>query len=213
MIFTLLGLLVKIMLIILLVIIVILLLILIIPFNYRISAVLKEKANIYLHLNWAFFEVELWLEDLKPFVKVRIFKRVLINEPLKKSLRKKPKPVKKTRKSNFKMPGMTFFKEILNFAKEVLNVLKPKKISAFGTYGLDDPVNTALVSFLIQLFSELVPHAHIGLDPVFDSEMTDVEINISGKIRLAVLVYIFIKYLLKREVRQVVFRKRINTET
>jgi len=212
-IFGLLGMLVKIILILLLVIVVILILILIIAFNYRISAVLKERADFYLHVNWAFFEVELWLEAIKPFVKVRIFQKVIINEPLKKSPRKKPKSAKKLKKSDFKMPGMTFFMEILNFSKEVLNVFKPKEISAFGTYGLDDPVNTAVISFFIQLFSELVPQANIRLEPVFDSEMTDMEINISGKIRLIVLVYILIKYLLKRDVRQVVFRKRINTET
>lgn len=206
-----LGMFVKIVLILLLAIFMILLLILLIPFDYAISALLKEKAVFNLLVHWGFFQVELLLEDKQPTVKARIFRRIIMNEPVKK--RSGKKPVKKGEKSNFKRPGIAFFKEILKFLKEVFNVLKPKRITAFGSYGLNDPVNTALVSFIIQLFSNLVPHAQIGLEPLFDSEMTDVEINISGRIRLIVLVYILIKYIFKKEVRKVVFQKRISTKT
>lgn len=206
-----LGILVIIILILILVIAMILLLILLIPVDYRISAVLKEKANFYLHVHWVLFQVELLLEDMKPFMKIKIFSRIIKNEPIKKNPRKQP--AKKAKKSNFKMPGRAFFKELLKFSQEVFNSIKPKEIKAFGYYGLNDPAHTAVVSFMINLFSDLVPRAQIRLEQVFDSEMTDVEINISGRIRLMALVYIMIKYVLKREVRQVVFQKRIHTET
>lgn len=206
-----LGIFVKIVLFLLLVLFLFLLLILVISFGYQIKAVLKEKANFYFHVHWVLFHLEFLLEDMNPSVKVRIFQRVIINEPLKKSSRKKPE--KKAEKSDFKMPGISFFKEIMNFLKELFNVLKPKEMRAFGSYGLNDPVHTALVSFIINLFSDLVPRAQIGLKPVFDSEMLDLKIDISGRIRLIVLVYILIKYLFKRDVRKVVFQKRIKTET
>jgi len=209
-----LSLLVKIVLVLLIVIVVILLLILLlillIPFEYTISALLKENANLYFRVHWALLEVELLLEDLKPFIKVRLFGRIIMKELPKKRAHKKPE--KKGRKSNFKMPGMAFFQEILKFVKEFFNILKPKEITAFGYYGFNDPAHTALVSFLINLLCDLVPLAQIALEPIFESEMTDVEINISGRIRLVVVVYILIKYLFKREVRKVVFQKRIHTE-
>ncbi len=208
---TILGTFLKLVFILLLVLIVMLFLILLIPFDYRISALLKEKPSFSFHIHWVLFQVEILLEDMKFFVKVRIFRRIIVNESLKKSLQKKT--VKKATKSNFKMPGMAFFKEFLKFSKEVLNMLKPKEMTAFGYYGMNDPAHTAMVSAIIQLFSKLAPWAQIGLEPVFESEMTDVEINIYGRIRLIVFVWILIKYLFKREVRQVVFQKRINTET
>ena len=202
-----LGIFVEIILILLLALFVILLLILLIPFDYTISALLKEKAFFNLLVHWGFFQVELLLEDKQPIMKARIFQRIIMNEPVKKRSRKKPR--QKPGKSNSRRPGIAFLKEILKFSKEVLNVLKPKEITAFGSYGLNDPVNTALVSFIINLFSDLVPQAKIGLTPLFDSEMTDVEINISGRIRLIALVYILIKYIFKKEVRKIVFQKRI----
>lgn len=204
------GLLLKIVLILLIAILVILFLILIISFEYKISAVVKEKANFYFRVHWTLFEVELMLEDLKPFIKIRLFGRIVMNQPPKKRVRKKRE--KKASKSSFKMPGLAFFQEILKFLKELFNIFKPKEIMAFGYYGLNDPAHTAVVSFVINLLSDLVPLAQIRLEPIFESEMIDVEINISGRIRLMVLVYILIKYLFKREVRKVVFQKRIHTE-
>jgi hypothetical protein len=111
------------------------------------------------------------------------------------------------------MPGIAFFKEVMSFSKEVFSVLKPKKITALGFYGLNDPAHTAMVSVIIKLFCDVVPQAQIDLELIFDSEMTDVEINISGRIRLIILVYILIKYIFRKEVRKMIFKKRIKTKT
>jgi hypothetical protein len=190
---------------------VMLLLILLIPFEYSISALLKEKANFYLQVQWALFRFEILLEDLKPSIKISVFQRMIVNRPVEKKIRKKP--LKKAGKSKFKMPGTSFFKEILSFLKEGFNISKPKEITAFGSFGLDDPSNTAVVSFIIMLVSEFAPWAQIGLNPIFDSEMTDVQINISGRIVLIVLVCIILKYIFKKEIRKVLFQKRTNTDT
>jgi hypothetical protein len=206
-----LGMLFKIVLILLLAILVMLLLILLIPFEYSISALLKEKASFYLQVQWALFRFELLLEDLKPSIKISVFRRMIMNRPVGKRFRKKP--VKKAGKSKFKMPSMAFLKEILSFLKEIFNIFKPKEIKAFGYYGLEDPSNTAVVSFIIMLVSEFAPWAQIGLNPIFDSELTDVEINISGRIVFIVLVCVVLKYIFKKEVRKVLFQKRTNIET
>jgi len=188
-----------------------LLLILLIPFNYTVSALLKEKLSAHLHFNWTMFHVELFWEDMKPSMKIAVFRRTIMSGPIRKRAGKKPE--KKAGKSKFKMYGMEFFNEILSFLIEIFNILKPREVTAVGCYGLDDPADTALVSFIIGFINDFAPWAHIRLSPVFDSEMTEVEINASGRIMLIILVCIFLKYIFRTEVRKVLFQKRTDTET
>ncbi len=68
---------------------VIIFLIVIIPFDYSISALLKEEANFYLAVHWALFHFEFSIKEMKPFVKIRIFRRIIMDEPIKKESRKK----------------------------------------------------------------------------------------------------------------------------
>jgi hypothetical protein len=189
---------------------VLLLLILIIPFTYSFSAFLKEKTIIHMEAHWIVLHAELSLEDWSPHMKINVLGRTVKSGHVEKKIRKKS--AEKERKKKFEMPDIEFFREAISFVKEVVEVIKPKVMTAQGFYGLDDPANTAAVSYLIMLVNSIAPNAQIRLNPLFDSEMKDMEVNISGRITLILLIFIMIKYLLKKEVRKVLFQKRTCTQ-
>lgn len=190
---------------------VLLMLILIIPFTYSFSAISKEKTIIHMEAHWIFLRAEMSLEDWSPRMKINVLGRNVKSGHHEKKIRKKPP--KKKRKKKFQMPGIAFFSEAILFLKEVVSVIKPKVMTAYGFYGLDDPANTAAVSYIIILVNSIAPNAQIRLNPVFDSEAKDFQVNISGRITLIVLIFIMIKYVLKKEVREVLFQKRTYAQT
>jgi hypothetical protein len=188
-----------------------LLLMLIIPFTYSFSAFSKEKTIIHMKAHWIFLRAEISLEDWSTHVKINIMGRNVKSGHVKKKIRKKP--AKKERKKRLEMPGIEFFREAIMFLKEVVRVIKPKVVTANGFYGFDDPANTAAVSYLITLLNSIAPNAQIRLNPVFDTDIKDFQVNVSGRIPLILLVFIMIKYILKKEVREVLFQKRTYAQT
>jgi len=188
----------------LLAVVLLLLLLLLIPFEYSISATIKKKANLAVRVRWALFQVALLSGDWRPAFEVSLLGKVIKSGPITKMIGKREEK-KEKKKSRLQRPGSAFIKAVLAFMDEVLNVLKPKWFAAFGIYSLDDPADTGVLSGVIALISAFWPSARIHLTPSFESE-TDVEIESSGRIVLILLVGIMIKYLLKKEVRQVVFR-------
>jgi hypothetical protein len=196
----------KILLFLIIAVLVLLLMIMIIPFTYSFSAFLKDKTIIHIEAHWIFLNAGLSIEDWSPHMKINFLGRTVKSGHVEKKIRKKP--AEKESKKKLEMPGIEFFREAILFLKEVIEVIKPKVMTAYGIYGLDDPANTAAVSYLIMLVNSIAPNAQIMLSPLFDSEMKDVEVNISGRITLILLICIMIKYLLKKEVRKVLFQKR-----
>ena len=190
---------------------VLLILILIIPFTYSFSSISKEKTIIHMEAHWIVLRAEMSLEDWSPRMKINVLGRNVKSGHHEKKIRKKPP--KKKRKKKFQMPGIAFFREAILFLKEVVRIIKPKVMTAYGFYGLEDPANTAAVSYLIFLVNSIAPNAQIRLNPVFDSEMRDFQVNISGRITLILLIFIMIKYVLKKEVREVLFQKRTYAQT
>ena len=200
-----LSLILKILLGLIIILLALLLLMLIIPFTYSFSAFSKEKTIIQTKAHWIFFRAEISLEDWSPHVKINVMGRNVKSQHVKKKIRKKP--AKKERKKRLEMPGIEFLREAIMFLKEVVRVIKPKVVTAYGFYGFDDPANTAAVSYIITLLNNIAPNAQIRLNPVFESNMNDFQVNVSGRITPILLVLIMIKYILKKEVREVLFRK------
>jgi hypothetical protein len=191
--------------------ILLLLIILIIPFSYSFSAVLKEKAFLNIEFNWLLLHGSMSMEDWSPRIDFSIMGRTIRAGKAEKKIREKT--VKEKRKGRFGKPGIAFLREAFSFVKEVFDILKPKEMWARGAYGLDDPADTAALQSVVIMISGCLPRANVAVYPVFESEMRDVEIRIAGRVLPILLVCIMIKYLLKKEVRRVIFLKRTSTET
>ncbi|MHC1721078.1 MAG: hypothetical protein AB9844_10525 [Clostridiaceae bacterium] len=202
--------LVKIILFAFLTLLVFLLLILFVPLNYSILAQVNEEASLNFQLQWAPLNAEFYLVGLKPYAKIKVFGIPIMSGLIKRISRKKLS--EKTMKSKRKIYGIQFLEEMLSLVKEILSVLKPKEMKVTGCYGLDDPANTAAASYIINLIIADIPWTLIELNPVFDSEIIDLKISISGRIVLIILLCILIKYILKEEVRKILFSRHTHNE-
>jgi hypothetical protein len=198
---------VKIILVLGLAILILLLLILLIPIHYSLSASIHEKQRLNVSFRWAIFQVALLFADQNSIFQVNILGRRNKVGPIKKTSQKQTKQPAK--KSVFKPAGLAFFKAVLSFSKESLGLIKPQRIVATGSYNLDDPALTALTSMVVNLLIALVPGAEISLSPDFESNVNDMELIIAGRLFLILFVGLMLKYIVKKEVREVLFQKRI----
>lgn len=189
-----------------------LVLILVVPFKYSFSAVLKEKTIMMIKARWTIISVEMSLEDWAPSMKFAVAGRTFRSGRVERKSREKPEKKRRKRRGGNRKPGMDFFRQAFSFIMEVLSVLKPKEVSACGYFGFDDPADTAALASVLMLLRGCMQGGNIAVDPVFDSEVRDLEILVSGSIMLLPLVFITIKYLIKKEVRRVVFQKRTYAE-
>lgn len=193
------------------VLILLLLIVLIIPFSYSFSAFLKEKIFLNMEFNWSLLHGSMSMEDWSPRINISIMGRTIRAGKAEKKIKEKTE--KRKRKGRFGKPGIAFLREAVSFVKEVFDILKPKEMWARGAYGLDDPADTAALHSVVLMVSSCLPRANVAVYPVFESEMRDVEIRIAGRAMPILLVSIMIKYLFRKEVRRVIFKKRTNTET
>jgi hypothetical protein len=172
------------------------------PVDYSISAAAKGSLKADAYVRWALLKASVLV--LNRSAQVRIY---LLGRELKlRRAEKKIKDKKKEKKRNWRSrkPGMEFFREAISFLKEILYALKPGEVNVKGRYGFDDPADTAVLSSLIMGVCSCLPGANIELCPVFDSEVIDMSLLISGRLAPITLVFIALRYLLKKEVRRVI---------
>jgi len=185
---------------------VLLILLLTIPLEYSLSAVMKGSLTANADARWAVLGVSVSAEDWSTRVRMSVFGREIRLRRAEKKIRDKTQ--EKKRKGWRRKPGIEFFSEALSFLKEMLEVLEPREMYAKGCYGLDDPADTAALSSLIMLACSCMPGVRLELYPVFDSELVDISLLIAGRVVPIMLVFIAVKYLLKKEVRRVlIFRE------
>lgn len=196
--------------IILLIILGLIFLILLAPFKYSALMLINEKNNINLYLNWVIMKVEFLIEEKKPNIKIYILgKRVRSISPIAKKAKLKDKSEKK----KTGMPSKDFFVEMFSLIKEVFNILKPKELILRGTYGFEDPSITGILNIIVIFIADAMPWAQIDLNPVFEEEVIQVEIRTYGSVRLIIFIPLMLKYVLKKEVRKVLFHKSKKIET
>jgi hypothetical protein len=191
----------KLLLILMAALLVVLLVLLIMPVGYSISAAVKGSLILRMEASWAVIKVSVAAEDLSARVGMSVFGREIRLRRGEKKIRAKAE--EKKRKGRRRKPGVAFFREALSFLKEVLEVLRPRELRAEGCYGLEDPADTAALSSLIMLAGSFLPGGQMELNPVFDSELIDIRLWIAGSVVPIMIVFIAVKYLLKKEVRRV----------
>lgn len=191
----------KLLLILMAALLVVLLVLLIMPVGYSISAAVKGSLILRMEASWSVIKVSVAAEDLSARVRMSVFGREIRLRRAEKKIRAKAE--EKKRKGRRRKPGVAFFREALSFLKEALEVLRPRELRAEGCYGLEDPADTAVLSSLIMLAGSCLPGGQMELNPVFDSELIDIRLWIAGSVVPIMIVFIAVKYLLKKEVRRV----------
>ncbi|NNU77446.1 DUF2953 domain-containing protein [Clostridium estertheticum] len=200
----------------------IILLFLIIPFEYYISSKIDEKINVDITL--LFFKkivkVMVRHEDTKEIFLLKIMGLRIIRKEIKspdikiekeeKEKNKKNSKKKKEKKSSFNIRDYIereFINDLINYFKDIINIVKPKTVKINGFYGFDDPSLTGMICGIIPLISNLIPKSNINLQPVFDDEIIEIECDVHGKISLLSAIIKTLKFIFKKNNRQKIFKK------
>lgn len=210
----------KILLYLLIFIFVIILLFLIIPFEYYISSKIDEKINADITLLFFknFFNIMVKYEDNEKMFIVKLMGLCIIRKEIKGPSRRieKEKIKKNKKKGNFSIKDYIqeeFINDIINYFKDIINIVKPKDIKINGFYGFEDPSLTGIFCGIIPLISNIIPKSDINLQPVFDDEIIEIKGDIHGKISLLAAIIKTLKFVFKKNNRRRIFKKSKRSET
>ncbi|MPQ30689.1 DUF2953 domain-containing protein [Clostridium estertheticum] len=196
----------------------IILLFLIIPFEYYISSKIDEKINVDITLLFLkkIIKVMVRHEDTKETFLIKIMGLRIIRKEIKspgikiekEEMEKNNKNSKK--KNNFNIKDYIereFINDLINYFKDIINIVKPKTVKINGVYGFDDPSLTGMICGIIPLISNLIPKSDINLQPVFDDEIIEIECDVHGKISLLSAIIKTLRFVFKKNNRQKIFKK------
>jgi hypothetical protein len=83
----------------------------------------------------------------------------------------------------------------------------PEVFEAEGTYGFDDPYYTGITCALINTLMPYIEGFRVNLTPVFDEAVLKGRFKIQGKVVMAVILWIAIKFILSQPVRNKLFKR------
>ena len=191
-----------------LVLVTLLLMGLFIPISYRLFGKINDGLSCEGSFTWLFrcVRFNFMVEDYKPKFQVILFgKEVKIKTKLDKKQKKKNnvKP-----KSKNKFPGWDFIKEAICFFEDIFNIIRPKVFKIRGVYGLDDPCVTGFINAILCTINGVIPNDCIELNAIYDDEIIDIEILAEGDLKLFIIGFRSLKFILKKENRKIIFKKR-----
>jgi len=193
-------------------------LLLIIPVNYRGQVLTAEGVRAQFAFGWAgkLFGISAEIEGENYDVTLRILDKRVCKLKSKEHEGKKEQSEQKTEKKEKekKVPGFreiadrTLINEIIEYIKRVLNIVRPKYMHLYATYGFDDPSLTGMVCGAAAVVKSMIPHARVGLYPDFTQEIIDLDLRAEGSMTVGSLAYQTIRTALKKPVRIILFRKK-----
>ena len=137
-----------------------------------------------------------------------------------KAIKKSTKTIKKenlkSKKSNFNIMDYVqgeFKYDLFHYFKDIVNIIKPKRIKISGVYGFDDPSLTGMACGIIPIVSSFIPTSDINVQPVFDDEIIDIHCVIYGRISLIIAIIKTLKFIHKKDNRRKIFKKQKKIET
>lgn len=197
------------------------LLLLIIPVNYRGQVLTAEGLRVQLAFGWAgkLLGISAEIEGEDYDIALRILNKKVYThkgkgqeaekERSEGKTEKKAKDSKRKKGPGFKeLTDRTLINEILEYFKRVLNIIKPKYMYLYGTYGFDDPSLTGMVSGAAAIIKAMIPHGRVGLYPDFTREIIDLDLCAEGSMTVGSLAYQTIRTALKKPVRKILFRRK-----
>ncbi|MCB2352927.1 DUF2953 domain-containing protein [Clostridium estertheticum] len=196
----------------------IILLFLITPFEYYISSKIDEKINVDITLLFfkKIIKVMVRHEDTKKifilkFMGLRIIRKEVKSPDIKIEKEEEERNKKNSKKkSSFNIRDYIereFINDLINYFKDIVNIVKPKTVKINGFYGFEDPSLTGMLCGIIPLISNLIPKSDINLQPVFDDEIIEIECDVHGKISLLSTIIKTLKFVFKKNSRQKIFKK------
>ena len=182
---------------------------LLIPLQYQVKTHFKDESFLLARMRYAFLLFELSLTEAGLQTEFQLFSwKINPGRSPKKAKDKQKRKKGKRSKRQRKRPGRIFFAATKRLICSVYRTTRPRVFSAIGTYSLTDPAETALLAMFIMALAAALPRADISLQPDFINEANDTRVELAGRIVPIVLVFYAIRFMLKKEVRQVLIGRR-----
>jgi hypothetical protein len=144
---------------------------------------------------------------------LKVFSKKLIEDNEKKQKipdKKRKDKIKSKSKRSF---GKDLLLEFIKYFKDIINIVKPKYFKISGVYGFEDPSLTGMLLGLISIIRGAVPKARFYVEPDFEEELINIEVEINGDIKVCVICYRTLRFIIKKEVRKFLFKKSKTVET
>ena len=138
------------------------------------------------------------LKDYKNFKKVK-------NKEIKNK-KNGINPIKKI-KNFFNNFNIEFFKTLRNLIKYIFKYFKFDDFSLYGTIGLGNPFLTGSLLGFLGLFYRKFGDK-IKIEPVFNKNVLDVNLKISGRVLLMFVLVLLVKVIINRENLKLFFDKK-----
>lgn len=184
-----------------------------IPFEYSLNSQINESVTVEGKILWMFHLIKVAFLKEESGFKINFFvgnKRIFSIDPTKKSKYNK-KEKKHKKKSNKNFLKKNFISCVIYYFKDTLKIIKPKGMYIKGVYGFYDPSITGFLSGIIPILEQIIPLSDIKLQPIFEDEIIDIKASVWGKIILFFVGYKTLKFILKKEVRKTLFKKKSKT--
>ena len=193
----------------------ILLLILFIPFEYFLNGKINDSAEGKVEIRWIFglFKIIICKYEEKPEIRIIICGLNVYNKKLTKRINAKKHKKSKKESRPRRNIGKKLIIEFYKYFKDIINIVKPKCFIISGVYGFEDPSLTGMLLGIISIIKGAVPKAQIYIEPVFEEETINIEAEIYGDIKVCVVCYRTLKLIIKKDVRQKLFKKSKTAET
>lgn len=187
--------------------------VLFIPLKYSISGEKGDCSQLHIEASWFFKLVKttaFFKSGLAPeteFILAGCGIDVSGNgkkekKPPREKEKKTGKRKKKIHPKHVLSKGM--LKSISDLLRDFLRWLKPKKFILSGTVGFEDPYYTGIICGLLHVFEEPLRNNRIDVISIFDREVIEVSFEMEGKLTIAVLLLICMKFVLSKPVRGII---------
>lgn len=211
----------KILIVLICILLAILMIIIFIPFKYFMNGKIDDSIGGHVEVRWMFGLVKVIVYKYEDEAKIKIiicglniYSKKLEEENNKKKEKEASKKKRKKKESKSKRNiGKNLLMEFFKYFKDIINIVKPKYFRISGQYGFEDPSLTGMLLGLISIIKGVVSKAQIDVNPVFEEEIINLEVEIHGDIKICVICYRTIKLIIKKDVRKILFKKSKTAET
>ncbi|URZ08367.1 DUF2953 domain-containing protein [Clostridium felsineum] len=182
---------------------------------FLLSFFIKMKYNFYSHITDSSLDIDSKITFLFRIIKIKFIRKdnklnlgiYLFGKKLKFKKKSNKKKQKEKKKSKRKIKWVNILSNIIQYFKEIINILKPKVFKVEGVYGFYDPSLTGITTGIIPILKSVLPLSNVNLQPVFEEEALDIEVEVTGYIIPMVMIVDTLKFILNKEVRKVIFKK------
>ncbi|URZ03300.1 DUF2953 domain-containing protein [Clostridium felsineum] len=182
---------------------------------FLLSFFIKMKYNFYSHITDSSLDIDSKITFLFGIIKIKFIRKdnklnfgiYLFGKKLKFKKKSNKKKQKEKKKSKRKIKWVNILSNIIQYFKEIINILKPKVFKVEGVYGFYDPSLTGITTGIIPILKSVLPLSNVNLQPVFEEEALDIEVEVTGYIIPMVMIVDTLKFILNKEVRKVIFKK------